>query len=273
MVDQDTTLILAGCGNMGRAMLQGWLSNDILNQDDVYVVEPQDELRELAKELGVHTFPDAAGLPADLVPDLIVLAVKPQIMFKVTPAYEKFAPAAAFVSVAAGIRIEKLQAALGQQTPIIRVMPNTPAAISKGMMVICNGANVSPTQSGIVERLMRASGEIATVADEALMDAVTAVSGSGPAYIFHFIEALRDAALAAGLPEATAKLLSEQTVFGAAVYAKKSDIDPGTLREQVTSPNGTTAAALDVLMGNDALTDLLIKAVDAAKTRSEELAR
>ncbi len=274
MADQNTTIILAGCGNMGRAMLEGWLADGILEKGNVHVVEPAEALRALAKELGVHTYADADVLPDNFVPALIVLAVKPQVMFDVTPAYEKYAAlGTAFVSVAAGVRIEKFQDALGANTPIIRVMPNTPAAISKGMMVICSSENATDEQSAMVKQLMQASGEIAVVDDEALMDAVTAVSGSGPAYIFHFIEALRDAALAAGLPSDTAKLLAEQTVFGAACYAKDSKIEPGVLREQVTSPNGTTAAALEVLMGNSALTRLLTDAVQAAKKRSEELAR
>ena len=273
MADQDNSIILAGCGNMGRAMLQGWLSNGILQHENVHVVEPNGDLRQLATDLGVQTYASAEALPESFAPTLIVLAVKPQVMFEVTPAYTKYvAHGSAFLSVAAGVRVARFEEALGAQTAIIRVMPNTPAAISKGMMVIFNNLNVTDKQSAFVEQLMRASGEIAVVEDEAMMDAVTAVSGSGPAYIFHFIEALRDAGIAAGIPEETAKLLAEQTIYGAACYAKDSDIEPGVLRQQVTSPNGTTAAALDVLMGEDALTKLVSSAVDAAKKRSEELA-
>lgn len=273
MVEQEHTIILVGCGNMGRAMLQGWLANGILQQDKVHVVEPNDGLRQLAKDLGVRAHASADALPEDLAPSLIVLAVKPQVMFDITPAYEKYASTgAAFLSVAAGVQTKKFEALLGPHTPIIRVMPNTPAAISKGMMVIYNNASVSEEQRNFVAQLMQASGEVVSVEDEAMMDAVTAVSGSGPAYIFHFIEALRDAGIAAGLPEETAKLLAEQTIYGAACYAKDSDVEPGVLREQVTSPNGTTAAALEILMQNDALIDLVSRAVDAAKKRSEELA-
>lgn len=273
MSDQKNTNILVGCGNMGRAMLQGWLADGILQHDSVHVVEPNQSLRQLAADLGVPTHASAETLPKDLAPSVIIFAVKPQVMFDVTPAYEKFVSrGAAFLSIAAGVQTAKFEEALGANTPIIRVMPNTPAAISKGMMVIYNNANVTNEQSIFVEQLMRAIGEVAMVDDENMMDAVTAVSGSGPAYIFHFIEALRDAGIAAGLPEDTAKLLAEQTIFGAACYARDSDVEPGVLREQVTSPNGTTAAALDVLMNGDNLTKLVTKAVAAAKKRSEELA-
>ncbi len=267
-------VILAGCGNMGRAMLQGWLADGIVQRHQVLVVEPVEALRQHAETLGVTTFADAQQLPEGLSPSLIVLAVKPQVMFDVTPAYEKFASSdVVFVSVAAGVRSDKLEQGLGDATPIVRVMPNTPAAIAEGMMVIYYNQHVAQDQRAFVERLMNSSGETAVIEDEDLMDAVTAVSGSGPAYIFHFIEALRDAALEAGLPRQTAELLAQQTVYGAARYAKQSEIDPGTLREQVTSPGGTTAAALEILMGEGALKTLLKDAVKAAKERSQELGR
>jgi pyrroline-5-carboxylate reductase len=154
----------------------------------------------------------------------------------------------------------------------MRCMPNTPAAIGKGMMVLYSNRLVSNATKTLVADLLSASGEVATIDDESLMDAVTAVSGSGPAYIFHFIEALTTAAQKAGLPANTAKLLAMQTVYGAASLAAESSEEPGVLRQQVTSPNGTTAAALAVLMGEDRLTKLLTEAVDAARLRSIELA-
>lgn len=270
---QNKTIILVGCGNMGRAMLEGWLSAGIVAPTNAHIVEPADALRQMAKDLGVECHASADTLPASLKPDLIVLAVKPQMMLKVTDPYVKFADAgSAIVSVAAGIRTAKLEGAFGADAAIMRVMPNTPAAISKGMMVIFNNANVTADQKNFAEQLMGASGAVTTIDDETLMDAVTAVSGSGPAYVFHMIEALRDAGIAAGLPEDTAKLLAEQTIYGAACYAKESSSEPGLLREQVTSPNGTTAAALNVLMQDDALSKLMRDAVAAAKKRSEELA-
>ena len=155
----------------------------------------------------------------------------------------------------------------------MRCMPNTPAAIGKGMMVTFANANVTEETKHFVADLLSASGEVATIDDESLMDAVTAVSGSGPAYVFHFIECLTAAAEKAGLPEKTAKLLAMQTVYGAASLAAESSEDPGVLRQQVTSPNGTTAAALAVLMGEDRLKILLGEAVEAARARSVELGK
>jgi len=155
----------------------------------------------------------------------------------------------------------------------VRCMPNTPASIGKGMMVVFSNRLVSDDTKRFVADLLSASGEVATIDDEGLMDAVTAVSGSGPAYIFHFIEALTVAAEKAGLPKATARLLAMQTVYGAASLAAESQEEPGVLRQQVTSPNGTTAAALGVLMGEDRLTKLLTQAVEAARLRSIELGK
>jgi pyrroline-5-carboxylate reductase len=152
-------------------------------------------------------------------------------------------------------------------------MPNTPAAIGKGMMVVFSNPLVSDDVRRFVLELLSASGVVTTIDDERLMDAVTAVSGSGPAYVFHFIEALTVAAEKAGLPAETAKLLALQTVFGASSLASESDEDPGVLRQQVTSPNGTTAAALAVLMGGDRLTKLVTEAVEAARLRSIELGK
>jgi pyrroline-5-carboxylate reductase len=152
-------------------------------------------------------------------------------------------------------------------------MPNTPAAIGKGMMVVVANANATAEAKAFVADLLSASGEVATIDDESLMDAVTAVSGSGPAYVFHFVEALTAAAAKAGLPNETAKLLAMQTVYGAACLAAESKEEPGVLRQQVTSPKGTTAAALEVLMSEDGLTKLLIKAVEAARLRSIELGK
>lgn len=273
MTGDNNQVILVGCGNMGRAMLQGWLDSKVLSADKCYVVEPNDELRQKASALGAQVAASADALPRNMTPSFIILAVKPQVMFDVTPAYEKHVQeGACVISIAAGVKTEKFGEAFGVDAAIARVMPNTPAAISKGMMVIFNNANVTEAQKSFIETLMAASGAIATVSDETMMDAVTAVSGSGPAYIFHMIEALHLAGVEAGLPQDTAKLLAEQTVFGAVTYAKDSDTSPAVLREQVTSPGGTTAAALDVLMNEkDGLSQLMKRAVAAAKKRSEEL--
>ncbi len=265
-------VVLAGCGNMGFAMLSGWLKSGRLYPAEVAVVEPDAELRRRAGELGASVFSDAGELPKDLQPLLIIFAVKPQVMRGVVPAYRRFHPGAAFLSIAAGTGIAVFEDILGSDAAVIRCMPNTPAAIGKGMMVTVSNRNVSPETEEFVAGLLAASGEVAKIDSETLMGAVTAVSGSGPAYVFHFIECLTAAGEQAGLPAATAKLLAMQTVFGAASLAADSGEEPAALRKQVTSPNGTTAAALDVLMGGERLKLLVGEAVEAARRRSAELA-
>lgn len=265
-------VVLVGCGNMGHAMLEGWLRTGRLKSADVAVVEPADALRSRAAELGCDAVATPDGLAPDSDPTLVVFAVKPQVIRDVVPHYRAFAGGrAAFLSVAAGTRIVTFEEILGDGVPVIRCMPNTPASIGKGMMVVVANGRVEPAVMEFVTDLLSASGEVTTIGDEGLMDAVTAVSGSGPAYIFHFIECLTAAARAAGLAEDTAALLARQTVYGAACLAAESREDPAVLRRQVTSPNGTTAAALEVLMGGDRLKLLLTEAVEAARRRSVEL--
>lgn len=267
-------IVLVGCGNMGHAMLAGWLKAGPLAPDETLVVEPNDALRARAEQLGVHVAAGSDAVPADAAPTLIVLAVKPQVIRAVTEGYKRFAGGATtFLSIAAGTGIRAFEEVLGAATPIMRCMPNTPAAIGKGMMVVYSNSRVSEETRHLVEQLLATSGEVATINDESLMDAVTAVSGSGPAYIFHFIECLTAAAEAVGLPPDTAKLLAMQTVYGAASLAAESSEEPATLRQQVTSPNGTTAAALGVLMGEDRMKTLITEAVEAARARSVELGK
>ncbi|MBS9719424.1 pyrroline-5-carboxylate reductase [Tianweitania sp. BSSL-BM11] len=265
-------LILAGCGNMGYAMLAGWVKAGRIPAARVAVVEPNESLRARAQMLGVSVYADAVEIPADCQPKLVIFAVKPQVMKAVVPAYQRFAEmGAAILSIAAGTPVAVFESLLGSDAAVIRCMPNTPAAIGKGMLVLFSNAHVTEDQDTFVRDLISANGAVATIPNEDLMDAVTAVSGSGPAYIFHFIEALTAAGEAAGLPSDVAKLLAMQTVYGAGALAADSEEEPGKLRENVTSPNGTTAAALDVLMGGDRLKTLLVEAVDAAKKRSIEL--
>ena len=267
-------LVLVGCGNMGRAMLAGWLHAGKLAADAVFVVEPAAELRARAQALGCRAGASAADLPADAAPALVVIAVKPQVIREVTQQYRRFGDGrTSFLSIAAGTPVATFAEILGPGAPILRCMPNTPAAIGKGMMVVFSTPLVSAEARARVLDLLSASGAVATVDDEGLMDAVTAVSGSGPAYVFHFIECLTAAAQKAGLPADTAKLLAMQTVYGAATLAAESGEEPGELRRQVTSPNGTTAAALAVLMGEERLETLLTQAVEAARLRSIELGR
>jgi pyrroline-5-carboxylate reductase len=266
------TVLLVGCGNMGHAMLGGWLASGRLAADHVIVVEPNEALRKRASDLGVKALARADEIDLDVAATLVILAVKPQVILDVARDYVRFAEAGATtLSVAAGTGIAALQGVLGAQAPIIRCMPNTPAAIGRGMMVTVASPQVAQPVMAFVIELLSGSGEVAAIDDEALMDAVTAVSGSGPAYVFHFIECLAEAGETAGLKPETALLLARQTVFGAASLAVETGEDPAELRRQVTSPNGTTAAALNVLMGEDRLKRLLRDAVEAAKRRSIEL--
>lgn len=266
------TILLVGAGNMGYAMLKGWLAAD--DAPTAHVVEPAEALRARAAAAGAHAVGGAADLPADLRPELIFLAVKPQVMGDVAPAYARFSGGpATFVSVAAGTTIATLARLLPGPTPIIRCMPNTPAAIGQGMLVCCPNERTEPAARDLATRLLSASGLVDWIADEALMDAVTAISGSGPAYVFHFIECLTAAAIGLGLPEDLAARMAMQTVAGAGRLAAGSDDPPGRLREQVTSPGGTTAAGLGVFMGEDRLKRLVADATTAARDRGAELAR
>jgi pyrroline-5-carboxylate reductase len=235
-------------------------------------VEPVEALRESAKSLGVTAVENATVIPTGFDPDFVIFAVKPQVMSEVVKGYTRFANGrTAFLSIAAGTRISLFEELLGGDQQIIRCMPNTPAAIGKGMMVLTANVRVDAVARTNAEKLLLANGRVEWVEDEALMDAVTAVSGSGPAYVFHFIECLAEAAKKAGLPKETAGVLAMQTVYGAASLAFESGEAPGTLREQVTSPNGTTEAALRVFMGEQRLEKLVDEAVEAARQRSIEL--
>jgi pyrroline-5-carboxylate reductase len=266
----NKTVLLAGCGNMGFAMLQGWLASNSLSPAEIHAVEPAEALRARAESLGVTA--SAAVSEVNSVPGLVILAVKPQVMGDVLPSYVRFAQGgSAFLSIAAGIGAAFMSERLGALTPIVRCMPNTPAAIGKGMLVYWKNPHVSADCEAFVKTLLTASGRVARVEDESLIDAVTAVSGSGPAYVFHFIECLTDAGVAAGLPQEIAAELAMQTVMGSGALAAQSADSPARLREQVTSPNGTTAAALAVLMKDGRMKRLIGEAVDAAHRRAIEL--
>ncbi len=268
----NKTVVLAGCGNMGFAMLKGWIDGGVLQPTDVTVVEPNAGLREQAAGLGIRPVADAEELAAAFTPTLVVIAVKPQVMGAVLPAYAPMAGrGTAFLTVAAGIGMNAYEKALGKETPIVRCMPNTPAAIGKGMLVYFNNSRVNTALEDFVTELLACSGLVAKIESEVLMDAVTAVSGSGPAYVFHFIECLTQAGINVGLPSNVAAKLAMQTVMGAGALAAESAVAPGKLRENVTSPNGTTQAALHVLMDGNALQNLISQAVDAARKRSVEL--
>ena len=269
---QVGNLLLVGCGKMGAAMLEGWLARD-LAPGNVVVVEPGAAQAAAAAALGVRVVDGPDNLPADFAPEVVVLAVKPQVMDAAAPPYARFAgPGTVYLSIAAGKTIAEFERHFGRAAAIVRSMPNTPAAVGRGMLVGCPNGNVTPVMRATCNDLLAAVGEVAWVDDEALMDAVTAVSGSGPAYVFLLIESLAKAGVAAGLPAPLAALLAETTVAGAGELARRAAEDAATLRRNVTSPAGTTEAALEVLMAADGLPNLINAAVAAAARRSRELA-
>ncbi|MGJ4962999.1 pyrroline-5-carboxylate reductase [Bradyrhizobium sp. HKCCYLRH3061] len=261
------TIVLAGAGKMGGAMLTGWLAGG-LDPKRVVIIEPMPsaEVTALVAK-GVRLNP-ASSAPAEVV----IVAVKPQMFPDAAPALKPWVGDGALVlSIMAGTTIASLQRAVGGA--VVRAMPNTPAAIGRGITVAVPAGNVSAAQRTLADALLRATGAVEWVDDEALMDAVTAVSGSGPAYVFLLAEELARAGVAAGLPEPLATTLARHTVSGAGELLRQSDLPSATLRQNVTSPGGTTAAALSVLMAADGFQPLLTKAVAAATARSKELAK
>lgn len=266
-------ILLVGCGKMGGAMLRGWLARGVA-QADVVVVEPfEDAAQAIRDELGVSVAGGVESIPDGFAPDVIVFAVKPQGMDDIVPGYGAIASGGAVVlSIAAGRPISYFEARLGDGCAIVRTMPNTPAAVGRGITAACANAAVSDGQRNVCQSLLEAVGAAVWVDDEAQIDAVTAVSGSGPAYVFYMIECMTRAGIAQGLPEEIAEQLARATVAGSGELARQSDLPAGTLRENVTSPGGTTAAALEVLMADDGLAPLMARAIDAAACRSRELA-
>jgi len=260
-------LVLLGCGKMGSAMLEGWLQQG-LPAHSVWVQDPapSDWLTGLE---GLHL---NADLPTD--PAIVIAAVKPQMMAEALPTLAKYGDGrSVFLSVAAGTTISTYEQMLGAKTPIIRAMPNTPAAIARGITAICGNAHSTCAHLELAEALLSAVGQVVRLEGEHQMDAVTAVSGSGPAYVFHLIETLADAGVAQGLPAELSMQLAKTTVAGAGALAEIANEDPTQLRVNVTSPGGTTAAALAVLMDKTSgFPTLLNQAVRAAADRSKELA-
>lgn len=258
-------LVLLGCGKMGSAMLAGWLAKG-LPAGSVWVQDPVPS--DWVQAQGVHVNED---LPAD--PAIVLIAVKPQMMAEALPALQAMGNGTTlFLSVAAGIGIATYEAMLGDQTPIIRAMPNTPAAVGQGITAIIGNRSATDTHLAQAEELLSAVGQVVRLEGEDQMDAVTGVSGSGPAYVFHMIECLAAAGEAQGLAPDLAMALAKATVAGAGALAMQADEDPAQLRVNVTSPNGTTQAGLEVLMAEDALPALMKATVAAAADRSRELA-
>ena len=260
-------LVLLGCGKMGSAMLAGWLARG-LPATSVWVVDPHPS--DWLKSKGVHLNTDLPAQPA-----IVLVAVKPQMMADALPTLKAMGGGKTlFVSVAAGTTISYFEKTLGADTPVVRAMPNTPAAISQGITAIVGNDVAGAAALDEAETLLSAVGEVVRLTREDQIDAVTGVSGSGPAYVFHMIETMAAAGEAQGLPADLALQLAKATVAGAGALAMQADEDPGQLRVNVTSPNGTTQAALEVLMDKEnGFPALLNRAVKAAADRSRELAR
>ena len=268
-LDDIGLLALVGAGKMGAAMLEGWLALG-LDPHKVVVIDPQPSEEMVALSMKGIVLNPPAGAVSNIA--TIVLAVKPQVAADVLPQVAALTEADTLVlSIMAGKTLAFLQASL-PKAAIVRAMPNTPAAIGRGITVAVPNDAVTPEQKQRAHALLAASGAVEWIADERLMDAVTAVSGSGPAYVFLLAETLARAGVAAGLPEDLAAKLARETVAGAGELMHRSPLDPATLRQNVTSPAGTTAAALDVLMAADGLDPLMRQAVAAATRRSKELA-
>ena len=262
-------LILVGCGHMGGPLLEGWLERGVEGRH-VTVIEPNPAIaRSLTeRDLTVLDSPDAI----DVRPDAVVFAVKPQIMDEAVSAYRRFSGfGAVFLSIAAGKTLAFLEQRLGDEAAVVRSMPNTPAMVRRGITVACPNVRITPQQQRLCHDLLESVGEVAWIEDEFLLDGVTAVSGNGPAYVFLLVECMARAGVEAGLPEDLAQRIARATVSGAGELLRQSADGPDVLRENVTTPGGTNAAAMEVLRAPDGLDSLMIRAVAAAAKRSREL--
>ncbi len=265
MTDTLPPLLLIGCGKMGGAMLAGWRERGL---SQAVVVDP---FLPAAPE-GATLVKGAEEIPAGFTPGAVVLAIKPQEATATLPQYARFAGSAVFVSVMAGKTVGVMRGLLGQGAAVVRAMPNTPAAVRQGFTVACAGPGVTPEQRALADRLLGATGEIAWVEEEGLLDPVTAVSGGGPAYVFLLAELLEKAAVEQGIPAELARRMARATVAGSGALLAASTEDAAQLRRNVTSPKGTTERALAVLMEEKAWPEHISRAIAAATARSRELA-
>ena len=265
------TLVLVGAGKMGGAMLEGWLRSGVRPEQVVALdPTPPPETQALLRKHQIRHNPAVATVKDA---EVVLIAVKPQVMEDVLPGVVGLKVSRPLViSVAAGKTIASFARHFGADAAIIRSIPNTPAAVGRGITAMAANTNVSQAQLALARTLLSAIGEVVTVDDEALIDAVTAVSGSGPAYVFYLTECLAAAGVAAGLPQEIAIKLARATVAGAGELMRVTGQPAETLRQNVTSPKGTTHAALQVLMADDGLEPLMAKAIAAATRRSRELA-
>ena len=271
LISSDRPVVLVGAGKMGGAMLSGWLNNGTPgNHFTVVDPHPCDEMVTMCRAQNVSCL---SSVSDDLTPSVVIVAVKPQMMQDVLPSLIPFVQAdPVFVSVAAGVSVASFEKIFGSKVGVVRAMPNTPAQVGRGITIGYATAHVSPAQKEAVADLLAVTGVFDWVEAEALIDAVTGVSGSGPAYLFYMVEAMAAAGIEAGLEPDLAMKLARATVEGAGELLYQSDLDAATLRQNVTSPGGTTAAALNVLMAEDGgLGPLMTKAIGAAKKRAEEL--
>jgi pyrroline-5-carboxylate reductase len=265
-----SSLILVGAGKMGGSMLEGWLKVG-MKPEDVTVLDPRpsEEMTQFCQEKGISLNPaDPAAA------EVLILAIKPQMLDEAAPALNDIlGPQTLIISILAGKTIGDLRSRLPASSAIVRAMPNLPASIGRGATGAAVNEKVSETQRLTADALLSSNGIVEWLPSEDLIDAVTALSGSGPAYVFHLVECLADAGTAAGLPPDLAQRLARATVTGAGELLFQSELPPATLRQNVTSPGGTTAAALEVLMREpNGLKALMREAVAAAKRRAEELA-
>ncbi len=271
-------IVLLGCGRMGRAMLRGWMSNAALASHRFFVVDPKStQLRDDPEFSGLSGsapkfVSDAFGLPDQI--DIIVVALKPQKIPGILPLYQsKIGAGTLILSIAAGTRIDTLQRAAGRgDCMIVRAMPNLPASIGRGITVCFAKPDITKTQKQSVQTLLESLGQAVWIDQESYMDAVTAVSGSGPAYVFRLCEAMADAGIKSGLPADLAMQLARQTIIGSGFIMDATEQSASELRQNVTSPGGTTQAALDVMNGGGAFDAIVTKAVAAAVKRGKELA-
>ena len=265
-------LLLVGCGKMGGAMLEGWIEMG-LESDQIHIVEHHTPTLDILRNRGLKAVDSQTKLPPNLEPSVVIFAVKPQSMDEVVPAFKKYcSPHTTFLSIAAGKPIAYFENILSLKASIVRAMPNTPAAIRRGITVAVQNYNVSAPQKEVCSNLLEAIGEIAWIEDEELIDAVTALSGGGPAYVFLLTECMTQAGIDLGLPIELSSRLAQLTVSGSGELMHQSNEPPNMLRQNVTSPGGTTAEALRILMADDELQTLITKAIAAASVRSKELA-
>ncbi len=267
-------VLMVGAGKMGGALIESWLKKQTTQPSDIVLVEPNVTRAKYFRDTyTLYTFETPEAINTGLGEATILFAVKPQVMDEVVPLYKPLIqPGRLVLSIAAGTPISYFEHQLGANTAVVRAMPNTPASIGHGITVLCANTHVNAEQRARCEILTGAVGQVEWIEDESLMDAVTAVSGSGPAYVFLLIEVLAQAGISAGLAADLANRLALTTVAGAGALAEQTEDSPTVLRQNVTSPGGTTAAALEVLMADDGLQQLMARAVTAAKERGRELA-